>query len=387
LQSRGLSGRGIGIAILDSGVQSHGDLGHPSRVVANERFNAGASASSDQSGHGTWVAGIAAGNGDASNGAYRGVAPGANVLNLKVSDDNGRAYASDVVQALEWAVANRDRYNIRVANLSLVSSVPESSATSLLDAAVEMAWHSGIVVVTAAGNNGPNTVRSAPANDPYVITVGATDDNGTTNLSDDALAWFSSFGAIGSGLSKPDLVAPGRHIVGPLANSGAALAKEYPAKVVNHNYVQLSGTSASAPVVAGAVALLLEANPNLTPDQVKWLLTSTARGLSGPGTGAGTLDIAAAANYRGQVGRANQGLKPNFLVALAYLASQSGANGTVSWDSVSWDSVSWDSVSWDSVSWDSVSWDSVSWDSVSWDSVSWDSVSWDSVSWDSVAGD
>jgi serine protease AprX len=369
LWASGAKGGGVAIAVLDSGVQAHQDLGSPSRIVASARFNQGASSTSDQYGHGTWVAGIAAGAGTASGGAYMGVAPAASIVNLKVSDDTGLAYASDVLQALSWVVDHHAAYNIRVVNLSFVSTLAEGYATNLLDAAVEMVWHSGVTVVVSAGNRGANSEQFAPANDPYVISVGAVDDQGTPWTQDDTLAWFSSFGITQDGFAKPDLVAPGRHIVGPLSSSGATLATEFPSRVISNRYIQLSGTSAAAPVVSGAVALLAETRPSLTPDQVKWLLVHTARpiGRGSNGTGAGELNLAAAAAYPNNVPRANLGLTPNRLVGLAYL-SQTG-QPSVSWDSVSWDSVSWDSVSWDSVSWDSVSWDSVSWDSVSWDSV------------------
>jgi serine protease AprX len=225
------------------------------------------------------------------------------------------------------------------------------------------------VVIVSAGNQGAGTLRYAPANDPYVLTVGASDEAGTPSPLDDVLAWFSSYGPTPDGFVKPDLVAPGRHLVGPLANSGARLAKEFPARVIDNRYIQLSGTSAAAPVVSGAVALLLQARPDLAQDQVKWLLARTARRIGGApaGIGAGELDALAATTYAGQPGRANIGLIPNRLVQLAFQSAQ--ASGAVSWDSIDWDTVSWDSVSWDSVSWDSVSWDSVSWDSVSWDSV------------------
>lgn len=372
LWARGITGKGIGIAVLDSGVQSRPDFGTPSRVTASERFNRGASSAADQYGHGTWVAGIAAGDGRSSGGRYTGIAPGANVINLKVSDDTGMAYTSDVIRAVFWAIQNRQQHNIRVMNLSLLSSLQEGYATSLLAASVEMAWHSGIVVIASAGNaGGARTVRSAPANDPYIVTVGATDDRATKQVSDDALAWFSSFGPTPDGFAKPDVVAPGRRLVGALASPGSRLAKEYASKVVDRQYIQLSGTSAAAPVVSGAVALILQAKPQATPDQVKWLLARTARGVGGDraGTGAGQVDAYAAATYSGSLDRANKGLSPNRLVELAYRALTGRTSGNVSWDSVSWDSVSWDSVSWDSVSWDSVSWDSVSWDSVSWSNV------------------
>jgi serine protease AprX len=294
------------------------------------------------------------------------VAPAASIVNLKVSNDAGEAYASDVLQALAWVIDNHAAYNTRVVNLSFVSSLAEGYATNLLDAGVEMVWHSGVSVVVSAGNRGPNTELYAPANDPYVITVGATDDQATPSPIDDTLAWFSSFGLTQDGFSKPDVVAPGRHVVGPLSNGGASLAAEFPWRVVNPEYIQLSGTSAAAPIVSGAVALLAQARPSLTPDQVKYLLMHTAHAV-GSGAGAGEINLAAALHTQGTIAQANRGLVPNRLVALAYLAATN--QSTVSWDSVSWDSVSWDSVSWDSVSWDSVSWDSVSWDSVSWDSV------------------
>ena len=370
LWSQRVTGAGVAIAILDSGIRPHIDFGLESRIVAASRFNERAATTADQLGHGTWVAGIAAGAGTASVGKYMGIAPGASIVNLKVSDDTGAAYTSDVVDALGWVLANHQALNIRVVNLSMVASVSEGYATSLLDAAVEMVWHSGVVVVVAAGNGGADTVRYAPANDPYVITVGAIDDQGTSWRWDDTLAWFSGFGLTQDGFSKPDLVAPGRHIVGALASTGSVLAKQYPRKIIGQQYIQLSGTSAAAPVVAGAVALLTQTHPSFTPDQVKWLLTHSARPLYPfqPGIGSGELSLTGASDLAARyVGEANLGLTPNQLVGLAYLAVNGQPGAT--WDSVSWGSVSWDSVSWDSVSWDSVSWDSVSWDSVSWDSV------------------
>ena len=368
--SAGKNGRGVAIAVLDSGIQPHPDFGYPSRVIANIRFNERAASTADQLGHGTWVAGIAAGSGAASDGQYPGVAPGASLVNLKVSDDTGAAYTSDVVDALGWVANRHAALNIRVVNLSFVSSVPASYATNVLDAAVEMVWHAGVVVVVSAGNRGANTATVAPANDPYVITVGATDDQATTWTWDNTLAWFSTYGRTQDGFSKPDLVAPGRHIIGALSSTGSGLARQFPKKLVGQRYIQLSGTSASAPVVSGAIAILLQMYPNLTPDQVKWLVTEGARTVNKGtlGTGAGELALDGAARLvEGSIGAANRNLLPNQLVGLAYLSAT--GQPTVSWDSVSWDSVSWDSVSWDSVSWDSVSWDSTSWDSVSWDSV------------------
>ncbi len=262
------------------------------------------------------------------------------------------------MNAILWAVNNKDTYNIRVMNLSLQSSVQESYRTSPIDAAVEYAWLKGIIVVVAAGNNGPNSALYAPANDPYVITVGATDDHGTASPADDTLASFSSYGTTQDGFSKPDFVAPGRHIITTLSpNSNFAL--NYPALIIGAQYIQLNGTSVAAPSVAGVAALYVESNPTVRPGQAKAVLLATAQSLPFAGSGAGYPDAARAVGYTGLVGNANHGLDPNNYLKVLYLAANSlTALPVVSWDSVSWDSVSWDSVSWDSVAWDAVSWSS-----------------------------
>jgi serine protease AprX len=245
--------------------------------------------------------------------------------------------------------------------------VADSYRTDLLDAAVELAWLQGLVVVVAAGNGGPNAHITSPANDPFVITVGATDDKASVSTADDTLAAFSSYGSTVDRFLKPDLVAPGRHIVSTLSSPTDPIALSFPTRVLGGGlYISLSGTSAAAPVVSGAVAQLLQARPQLNPGQVKWLFTQTAQPVAGPGTGAGYPRVGAAVSYSNAIRNANFGLRPNVYLLAAYAARIGQA-----WDSVSWDSVSWDSVSWDSVSWDSVSWDSVSWDSVAWDSVTW----------------
>ena len=349
-----LTGKGIGVAVIDSGIASHPDLGN--RVIAAQSFNVNVSGADDAYGHGTAVAGIIAGDGTASGGTYIGIAPEANLINLRVNDGNGAAPTSAIMNAILWAVANKQTYNIRVMNLSLQASVQESYRTSPIDAAVEYAWLKGIVVVVAAGNNGPNSALYAPANDPYVITVGATDDQGTAATADDALASFSSYGVTQDGVNKPDFVAPGRHIITTLApNSNFAL--NYPSFIVGTQYIQLSGTSVAAPAVTGLAALYIESNPSVRPGQLKGLLLATANHVPFAGAGAGYPDAARAIAYNGLVGNADHGLDPNNYLKVLYMAANSLASlPVVSWDSVSWDSVSWDSVSWDSVSWDAVSW-------------------------------
>ncbi len=354
-----LQGKGVTVAVVDSGVFKTKDLGK--RVRANVNFNTAFHNAADRYGHGTFVAGIAAGNGSLSGGRYIGVAPRADVVNVRVSDDQGMAYESDVVDGLQWVLANQAKYNIRVVNLSLNASVVEAYNTSPLDAAVEVLWFNGIVVVVAAGNNGTATLY-APANDPFVITVGATDDRGTPSLSDDAIASFSAYGTTESGFAKPDLVAPGKNIIGVLPeNDKLNMSVTHANNRIDTTYFRMSGTSVSAPMVSGAVAILLQDEPNLTPDQVKYRLKATANkswaGYSASKAGAGTLDIYAAV-YGSTTQSANTGLP----------LSQLLWTGTtpVEWGSVNWNSVNWNSVNWNSVNWNSVNWNSVNWNSDYW---------------------
>jgi serine protease AprX len=401
----GVLGSGVTVAVLDSGIKDHPDFldgnGNESRVLKRVAIATDAAGGpTDDNGHGTFVAGVVGGQGwgelatSLDDNAYLGTAPNANLISVKVSDRYGQARVSDVIAGIEWVVANKDAYNIGVINLALVSTVAESYRTSLLSAAVEMAWLKGIVVVVSAGNAGPDTMYYPPANDPFVIVIGATDDMGTRDPADDQLASFSSYGLSQDGFAKPDLVAPGRRIVSALSSRHDPLGLQFPDRIIDDNYIRLSGTSAAAPAVSGVVAQLLQgfklmkqyglapADARLTPDQVKWLLTHTARPVGRAGTGAGYPSVVQAASYLYRsyatdggagIGRAGQGLVPNNYVAVAGLNALVAA-GAVSWDAVSWDAVSWDAVSWDAVSWDAVSWDAVSWDAVSWDAVSWDTV-------------
>jgi serine protease AprX len=351
-----LTGQGIGVAVVDSGIGAHADLG--SRVVAAVDFNPDVNGTDDAYGHGTAVAGIIAGDGTSSGGNYIGIAPQANLINLRVNDGTGAAPTSAIMNAILWAVINKNTYNIRVMNLSLLSSVQESYRTSPIDAAVEYAWLKGIVVVVAAGNNGPNTALYAPANDPYVITVGATDDQGTVSSLDDTLAGFSSYGITQDGVSKPDFVAPGRHIITTLA-ANSSFALNYPSFLVGSQYIGLSGTSVAAPSVTGVAALYLEHNATARPGQVKGVLLATANRLAIAGSGAGYPDAGRVIAYTGLVGNADHGLDPNNYLKVLYMeANQLTSLPVVSWDDVSWDDVAWDSVSWNSVSWDAVSWSS-----------------------------
>jgi serine protease AprX len=359
-----LQGKGVTVAVVDSGVYKTKDLGKRVRVNAN--FNNSYHDATDRFGHGTFVAGIIAGSGSQSGNKYMGVAPRADLLNVRVSDDQGMSYESDVVAALQWVYENKAKYNIRVVNLSLNSSVEQSYHTSPLDAACEILWFNGIVVVASAGNNGTATLFP-PANDPFVITVGATDDKGTLSTADDTIATFSASGVTESGFAKPDLVSPGRLVIGLLPeNDKLRIGQDHPSNRVDTTYFKMSGTSVSAPMVSGAIALLLQDEPNLTPDQVKYRLMATANknwsGYNVTTSGAGYLDIYSAV-YGTTTQSANTGLLPSLLLA-------TGENA-VDFASVGWNSVGWNSVGWNSVGWNSVGWNSVGWNSVGWNSDYW----------------
>lgn len=306
-RANGYDGTGVGVAVIDSGVNAVPDLGLPgttaSRIVYSANFDSSASTTSDLYGHGTHVAGIIAGNGNSSNCSnctitYRGIAPNANIINLRALDANGQASDSEVIKAIEMAISLQSTYNIRVINLSLGRGIFESYTLDPLDQAVEQAWKAGIVVVVAAGNygrdnsnnnNGYGTI-TAPGNDPYVITVGATRDEGTYSISDDLITTYSSKGpTMLDHVVKPDIVAPGNQIISDLASTTDTLYNLYPANLVpistytqgnsstiSPNYFLLSGTSMATPVVSGAAALLIQQNPAITPDQVKARLMLTA---------------------------------------------------------------------------------------------------------------
>jgi serine protease AprX len=289
-ENLGLDGSGIGVAIIDSGVAAwHDDLGSD-RVVHFADFVDFQPTPYDDYGHGTHVSGIIAGNGYDSNGARKGIAPAANLVELKVLDGTGYGYISNVIAALDYAVQQRKKFNIRVINLSVAAGVYESYNTDPLTLAAQRAVQAGIVVVTAAGNLGRSAEGkaqyggiTAPGNAPWVLTVGASSHNGTIDRADDTVAGFSSRGPTYIDYTaKPDIVAPGVGIES-LTDRSTVLYATHPATrlwgtvdTVAEPYLSLSGTSMAAPVVTGAIALMFQANPALTPNLVKAILQFTA---------------------------------------------------------------------------------------------------------------
>jgi serine protease AprX len=293
-------GRGVGVAVVDTGIA--GDIPdfqtpgwNGSRVIASAVTNPCATDANDEYGHGTHVAGLIAGNSmlyPSDNryfGRYMGVAPRANLVSVKVSDDDGNTTVLDVINGIQFAVDNKVRYGIRVINLSLSSAVAESYKTDPLAAAAEQAWNSGIVVVAAAGNEALTNdgVTFAPANDPWVITVGALDDRNTWTRLDDILAPWSSHGLTQDGVRKPEVLAPGSGLISALAPE-SDFAHLCPTCIVDGRYFKAGGTSMATAVASGAAALILEEHPWWTPNQVKGALMSTLDDVPGAG---GVIDV------------------------------------------------------------------------------------------------
>jgi serine protease AprX len=296
----GVSGAGVGVAVIDSGITVHSAL--KGKVVASVSMIAGDPSTDDEYGHGTHVAGIIAGARTSATSLYpSGVAPGVHLINIRVLGANGSGFTSDVIAGIDWAISKRSLYNIRVINLSLGHPVMEPAATDPLCEAVRRAVSAGIVVVAAAGNAGETDtgVRilggvTSPGNSPYAITVGATDTKGTSSRRDDSVASYSSRGPTKFDFAvKPDLVAPGARIVS-LEALGSYLPTTYPllhrAGAGNNAYMHLTGTSMATPIVSAAAALLLQGTPGLSTAHVKMALQAGATpiedgGLTGAGTG------------------------------------------------------------------------------------------------------
>ena len=301
----GAAGAGIGVAIIDSGIAKHSDLDQ--NVFATLDWVDGGANRDDGFGHGTHVAGVVAGTGRV-NSAFAGIAPAARLANLRVLDSNGFGQTSDVIAAVDWVIQHRNDkgwdgkpLNLRVINLSLGHAPYESATTDPLTTICRKAVAAGIVVVAAAGNYGRdangNQVRggiTSPGTEPSIITVGAVSTFGSPSRADDVLASYSSLGPTIDNIMKPDIVAPGSKVVGPLAANNTLL-KTYPQIQIDRNYMWLSGTSMATPIVSGAVAMMLSAQSNLTPNTVKAILMFTAEKKDPTlGTGAGYLNVAGA---------------------------------------------------------------------------------------------
>ena len=368
------------IAIIDSGIEKNrADFDMGARVIAEKVITTLVpNSSGDGRGHGTFVAGIAAG----SAVDYAGAAPQANIVSVDVMDDSGMARTSDVIAGAEWVYQNRQSLNIKVANFSLHSTMPSNFINDPLDKAVEKLWYGGITVVVAAGNYGradglPSGVPYAPGNDPFVITVGALDLDGKVGVGQHEAPTWSAYGYTKDGFRKPELAAAGRYMIGPVPTT-STLARDKASNIVSSGYIRLSGTSFAAPIVAGAAAQLLIKHPDWTPDQIKGALMQRTRYV--PEATRGEAGV-------GEINAARSILltsPPNPNTSLNRFVKADALLGTKTFDGSAWYTAAKASASWDSVSWSDASWSDVSWSDASWSDVSWSDASWSDVSWSDV---
>lgn len=364
-----MAGAGVGIALIDSGLTPEFARSHP-RVVVGPDFTHDGQLR-DRYGHGTFLASLIVG-GTGSSKSVRGTAPGATLISLEAAGADGTTDLETLTEAIGWVVEHRAEHNIRVLVLAVGIDPVGTYTDSLLSAALEVAWASGIVVVVPSGNHGADGLTH-PGDDPWLLSVGAADTHGTSDLDDDTVAPWSGRSVTG-GVSRPDVVAPGTSVVGARA-PGSTVDRANPSARRGRGLFVGSGTSMASAIAAGGAAVVLQHHPAATPDDVKGALRDTARPLAG---GGGMVDIEAAIDAD-----PSPAWQQDHEIALDGLGGQllEMPWAGVSWTGVSWTGVSWTGVSWTGVSWTGVSWTGVSWTGVSWTGVSWTGVSWTGVSW------
>jgi serine protease AprX len=401
LWKAGVTGQGVTVALVDTGIANSPDLAGRVLPVRDDlavqdtpcENLSGDPGCGDSYGHGTFIAGLIAGNGASSNGAWKGIAPNANLVSVKVAGRDGSADVSNVLAAIQWVVSFKDRYNIRVLNLSLGTDSTQTYRTDPLNFAVEKAWDTGVVVVVAASNRGPGPrTISKPGDDPLVITVGAVDDMGTAGLGDDQVPNFSSRGPTAAdGLAKPDLAAPGGHLVS-LRAPGSAIDTQFPT-YVDGSYRKGSGTSMATGVVSGAVALMLQARPAMAPDRVKFALTATARRAASNdrmAVGAGVANAYGA--LAAPPGLANQGVpRSNGLGSLdlsrgsvrvqAADPAATVVSGTLTLQLLLWNPIVYTTGPWSEVTWYGSNWYGSNWYGSNWYGSNWYGSNWYGSNW------
>jgi serine protease AprX len=416
-------GSGVTVAVLDTGVTRHPDLGD--RVVARVDLTPEGDGY-DRYGHGSHMIGVVAGDGGASGGSWAGAAPGASVLPVKVAAWDGATDASAVIAGLEWIALNHARYGIRVVNISYGADSSQKYLEDPLDEAVERLWEAGVLVVAGAGNRGDGGSKiEKPGDDPFVVTVGAAHTHNTADPADDIVADFSSRGPTGDGIAKPDLVAPGVAIVSHRATDGTIDNLRPEARVGEH-YFKGTGTSQAAAIVSGVAARMFEAAPEMTPDEAKAALVGTAApALAGQyGAGAGLVDAAAAvraAELRSYAAQpANAGVPP--ASGIGKIDSSRGSSKPYTdwkepgkpeqlsgeydafgqpWDGVAWAARPWSVADWDAsrwarhttvaegwatapappAAWSGLGWSETTWVARSWGEFQWIARSWGARSW------
>ncbi|TMC04085.1 MAG: hypothetical protein E6J35_06110 [Chloroflexi bacterium] len=370
------TGAGVVVALIDSGIGLNPNLS-ANKVVTRVNFVADGATSLDPAGHGTHLAGIIAANGQ----TFRGVAPDARLVDLRVLDKNGNGLLRDVVAAFDWLLKHRKAFGIGVLNLSIGTRQTSSYHADLLAALAEAAWFSGIAVVAAAGNDGPVGGRvSTPGADPFVITAGSFDDQGTVAGQDDRESLFSSRGPTIDRFAKPDILAPGRRVMSLRAIDGTTrdatveTTDSVPGKPTTTSisfdptfYTRMSGTSVSSAMVAGVAALVRSYHPDYSPTKIKGAIVGSGRIIVGSPREAVEAARALTATERS----VNKDLLPSRL--LMQTLARSGVTGSgATWGGITWEGVTWEAVTWESVTWEAVTWESVSWEGVMWETVGWE---------------
>ena len=424
LWDEGVTGSGVTVALIDTGVYAaHPDLA--GRVLHCEDFTAERYTEAncqDTFGHGTFMAGLIAGDGTSSNGKYMGAAPDANIVAVKAAGFDGSTDVSTILAAIQWTVAFKDTYGIRVMNLSLGTDAMTDYRLSLLNFAVERAWDAGITVVVSAGNTGPDSrTIMKPGDDPFVITVGASTDMGSMDIRDDHPADFSGRGPTrANGLSKPDIVSPGVRTIS-LRSPGSAIDQQFGSTAaIGEGYFRGTGTSMSTATVSGIVADMLQANPLLNPDQVKHRLKSTAREIADddryrvgdglvdayaatrssslreanrnplilPSTGLGLLeldrgslgvDVHTPAGSVALTGELTAQTNPEE-VSLENPTGLVAFNGT-QWHDVGWEGTQWHGTQWHAGVWSGTQWHGTQWHGTQWHGTQWHGTQWHNVDW------
>jgi serine protease AprX len=378
------AGRGTAIALVDTGVSETPDL-RGNRLVKGPDLS-GERDGVDRYGHGTFMAGLIAGDGTASAGTgtpHYGVAPGATLVSVKVAGADGSTTVSRVIAGIGWVIANRDTYGIDVLNLSFGVDAPMPYRFNPLSAAVEAAWASGITVVVSAGNDGEGHVTS-PGSDPYVVTVGAIDNAGTARTSDDSVPTWSGRERFRH-YSKPEVAASGVSVVS-LRAPGSTVDVSHPEGRVGSVYFRGSGTSMSTALVSGVAALLLAHHPAATPDDVKGALVDGATDVRGaaPEVDAEHADNADARPDWWQHYRvAFDGLGRGFDRGMPWTASRwTASRWTASrWTATRWTSTRWTDAEWAASRWTSTDWTASRWTSTRWTASRWTAEAWPSQGW------
>src|SRR3954453_17022767 len=420
--SMGATGRGVDVALIDTGVTPGQGLTGDKLVYGPDlSFDSQDShiANVDGYGHGTAMAGIIAGN-DGVAGGYKGVAPDARLVSVKVGASNGATDVSQIIAGIDWVVqhAHDPGMNIRVLNLSLGTSSDQAYTSDPLAFAAENAWRHGIAVVVSSGNDNTNKNSVAnPASDPYLITVGASDPVGTVDPTDDVVPDWSNRG---TGQRRPDLVAPGAYVMG-LLSPNSTLAQMNPAAVQGGRYLRGSGTSQAAAVVSGAVADLLSVRPSLTPDQVKAALTKGATRISSqnpnfvgagqlripsaivqppasnatqnfaPARGDGSLELARGDSHVALDGVTLTGERDIFgntwtsstMVPLEQSATawDGGVYNGATWSGATWSSATWSGATWSGATWSGATWSGATWSGATWSGATWSGATWSGATW------